>query len=137
MTSPASDLAADWIFVALLCAVMSVLGAVVQSFSLHSALARAKVHAPELAGIRLLALWAPATALWLGAAIGIGLVQAPTPRCSSAELSMLWLAVLSPSTAWPALLLARKAGVRLGCGYALAQLFPPLTFYAFGGHTCL
>lgn len=137
MTSPASDLAADWIFVALLSTVLAILCVVVQSFVLHSALSRAKVHAPELAGIRLLALWAPTTAAWLAVAIAIGLTRAPVDRCSSAELSMIWLGLLYPATAWPALALARRAGVKLGCGYAVAQAFPALTFLAFGGLSCL
>ena len=137
MTSPASDLAADWIFTALLATVLAILCIVIQSFWLHSALARAKVHAPELAGIRVLALWAPTTAVWLAIAIVLGLTRAPLERCSSAELSMLWLGVLYPSTAWPALFLARRAGVTLGFGYAIAQAFPALTFLAFGGLSCL
>lgn len=130
------DARAAWIFAALIVTVLAVLGAVIQSFSLHSALARARVHAPELAGIRLLALWLPTTIAWLAAGIAIGLLD-HTDRCTPGDWAMLWLGLLYPLTGWPAALLARRAGVRLSLGYWVMQLFPAVALLAMGALPCL
>lgn len=130
------DARAAWLFAALIVTVLSILGAVIQSFSLHSALARGKVHAPELAGIRLLALWLPTTIAWLAAGIGIGLLG-HTARCMPGDWAMLWLALLYPVTLWPAIFLARRAGVRLSLGYYVAQSIAPLALVLMGGLPCL
>lgn len=130
------DLAAAWVFAALLVIVLAILGAVLQAFFLHSALARAKVHAPELAGIRLLALWLPAVLGWLAAA-ALASAALPARRCAPADAWMLWLALLYPVTVWPAAVLARKRGVRLGAGYWWAQGFAPVSLLALGGLSCL
>lgn len=130
------DAVAGWVFAALVVTVLAILDAVIQSFFLHSALARGKVHAPELAGIRLLALWLPTIAVWLAAGIGIGMLHR-VPQCTSADYGMLWLALLYPLTTWPALFLARKTGVRLGCGYALSHALAPATLFLMGGLPCV
>lgn len=130
------DARAAWIFAALIVTVLAILGAVIQSFSLHSALARGRVQAPELAGIRLLALWLPTTIAWLAAGIGIGLLD-PSERCTPGDWAMLWLALLYPLTLWPALFLARRAGVRLGLGYFFAHSLAPATLFLMGGLPCV
>jgi hypothetical protein len=130
------DARAAWIFAALIVTVLAILGVVIQSFSLHSALARGKVHAPELAGIRLLALWLPTTFVWLAAGIGMGVFD-PSDHCAPGDWAMLWLALLYPLTLWPALFLARRAGVRLGLGYFFAQSLAPLTLFFMGGLPCV
>jgi hypothetical protein len=130
------DARAAWIFAALIITVLAILDVVIQSFALHSALARGKVHAPEIAGIRLMALWVPTIAAWLGAGLALGLLGS-TPACASADRAMLWLGVLYLLTAWPALALARHVNVRIGAGYWLAQCFPALTLIAMGGLPCL
>ena len=130
------DARAAWVFAALVVTVLSILGVVIQSFFLHSALARGKVHAPELAGIRLLALWLPTTAVWLAAGIGIGLAD-PAARCAPGDWAMLWLAVFYPLTLWPALFLARRARVRISFGYYVAHSLTPLTLFFMGGLPCV
>lgn len=130
------DARAAWIFAALIVTVLAILGVVIQSFFLHSALARGKVHAPELAGIRLLALWVPTTVVWLAAGIGTGLLD-PTERCAPGDWAMLWLALLYPLTLWPAMFLARRAGVQLSLGYFAAHVLSPLTLFVMGGLPCV
>lgn len=141
------DARAAWIFAALVVTVLAILGAVIQSFFLHSALAREQrtshlsagapnAHAPELAGIRLLALWLPTTIAWLATGIGIGLLD-PSERCTPGDWAMLWLALLYPLTLWPALFLARRAGVRLGLGYFFAHALAPATLFLMGGLPCV
>ena len=131
----AADASAAWTFAAFLVTVFGVLDAVIQSFFLHSALAKGKVHAPELAGVRLLMLWLPAIAIWLAAGIAAGVLRTPE-RCTPADGSMVFLGLFYPLTIWPAWWLARRARVRLAYGYWIAQAFPAVSFLLFGGFPC-
>lgn len=135
--SPAmTDLQGAWVFTVLLLVVFSILDIVVQQFSLHFALARARVAAPEIAGLRLIALWAPTTAVWLATGIALGMSNA-SHACTSADGSSLWLGLLYPITAWPPVWLARQLRVSLPGWYFIAQLFPALVLVLVGGLPCL
>ena len=136
MTGVSSDVAAAWLLAALLVTVLAILDVVIQAFSLHSALARGKVHAPELAGVALIARCIATISIWLAAGFSLGILRTPQ-GCSPADASMLWLGLLYPLTLWPALFLARKAGVRLSLGYFAVQAIAPASLILMGGITCL
>ena len=136
MTNPGTDLAAGWIFIVLVLTVLAILDAVLQMFALHSALATAKVHAPEIAGLKLFVLWFPTVILWLAAGIGLALLRTPE-RCSSADAAPLFLGALYLLTAWPPLWLGRSRGVRLPRWYWDAQLTIATLLVALGAVPCL
>ncbi len=115
-----NDLAGRWLFDVVVLTVIAVLDAVVQAFALHLALARARVHAPRIAGLDLLVAWLPSVVAWLVAGILLGM-NAPPAGCAPPDAANLWLGVLYPVTVWPAPVLARRAGVRLPRGYWIAQ----------------
>lgn len=130
-----NDLQGAWVFVVLVVVVVSVLDAVVQGFALHSALASRRVEAPHLAGLGLFARWLPTIAVWLVAGIAIGLRKTPA-RCTTADVSAIWLGILYPLTAWPALGQARKAKVPLPGWYWPTQLTIGLALAALGALAC-
>ena len=130
-----TDLQGAWLTTVFLVVVASVLDIDVHQFALHSALARAKVHAPDIAGLVLFALWAPTIAVWLIAGIAIGLLR--HAACSSGDLSALWLGLLYPLTIWPPAFLARKVKVSMPGWYWAAQALPALTLVVMGGLPCL
>jgi hypothetical protein len=131
-----TDLQGAWVFTVFLLVVFSVLAAVIQQFALHAALAEGRVHAPEVAGLRLLAFWAPTIAVWLVTGIAIGMTRAASARCSSADASSMWLGVLYPLTAWPPVFLARQVKVRLPNWYFVVQAAPAFVLFALGAIPC-
>lgn len=135
--STMTDLQGAWIATIFLLVVISVLAAVLQQFTLHFALARARVQAPEIAGLRLIALWAPTIAVWIAAGLAIGLTHAHPRTCNSADASGLWLGILYPLTAWPPVWLARQLRVPIPGWYWIAQLFPALSLILLSGLPCL
>ena len=136
MNSAMTDLQGAWVTTVFLLVVFSVLDVVIQQFALHFALARARVAAPEIAGMRLFALWAPTIAVWLATGIALGMSNA-SRTCSSADGSSLWLGLLYPLTAWPPFWLARQVKVTLPGWYWIAQFFPALVLVLLGGLPCL
>lgn len=130
-----TDLQGAWVTTVFILVIGSVLNAVMQQFALHSALAVGKVHAPEIAGIRVFALWAPTTAVWLGVGIAIGLHG--DHGCTSADDSALWLGALYPLTAWPPFALGRHVKVSLPGWYWPVQLSIAVVILLFGGLPCL
>ena len=130
-----TDLQAAWVFDVLVFVVVSVLDVVLQAFALHSALARARVHRPELAGMGLLSWWAPAIAAWLFVSIEVGLRRA-SASCSSADLAFFAAGVLYPLTALPAWFLARRAKAPLGAWYPVVQLVIAALLALGGGIPC-
>ena len=131
-----TDLQGAWLFTTLLIMVVAMLDAVIQGFALHAALARGKVHAPEVAGLGLLLLWAPTIAVWLGVGMYLGGRSTPA-RCTTADVSAMWLAALYLLTAWPAPWLARSKGVRLGGWYWATQIATAGTLFVLAGFSCL
>lgn len=130
-----TDLQAAWVFDVLVFVVVSVLDIVLQAFALHAALARARLHRPQLAGMTLLASWAPAVAAWLAISIEIGLHRA-SDACSSADLALLVAGVLYPLTALPAWVLSRRAAAPLGGWYPVVQLVIAALLALGGGVPC-
>ena len=130
-----TDLQGAWVTTVFLLVVSSVLDVVLQQFALHSAMAEKKMHAPDLAGISILALWAPTTAVWLGTGIAIGMLH--HAACNSADHSALWLGMLYPLTAWPPAFLGRKIKVALPRWYWIAQFSVAAVILLFGGLPCL
>ena len=130
-----TDLQGAWVTTTFLLVVSSVLDVVLQQFALHSAMAARKMHSPDIAGISLLALWAPTTAAWLGAGIAIGMLH--HAACNSADQSALVLGLLYPLTAWPPAFLGAKIKVSLPRWYWAAQLSVAAVILLFGGLPCL
>jgi hypothetical protein len=131
-----TDLQGAWVFDALVLTVTAVLDAVLMSFALHAALARARREAPEVAGGRMIAMWAPSIALWLG--LSIALALRATPRaCSSGDAAMLYAGLFYPLAAWPAPALARRAAVPLPRWYLAIQAAIALLLLLVGGVPCL
>jgi hypothetical protein len=130
-----TDLQGAWVFDVFIIVVMSVFNAVFQAFALHSAMAAKAVHAPEIAGLKLIAYWAPCTAAWLAVGIGVGLLKPGS--CGSADSSMLWLGVAYLVTAWPAIHLGNKVGVRLPGWYWGGQIAIATILALVGGTPCL
>lgn len=130
-----TDLQGAWLTTIFLVVIFSVLDVVLQQFALHSALARAKVHAPDIAGLVLLTVWAPTIAVWV--AVGLGIGMARHAGCTSADQSALWLGVLYPLTIWPPALLGRRVKVKMPGWYWAVQAVPALGLVLIGGLPCL
>lgn len=131
-----TDLQGAWLFTTLIIVVFAILNAVIQGFALHAALARAKVHAPELAGLGLLFLWALTIAAWLVAGMIAGSGGNPE-HGTAADVTLVWLAMIYPATAWPAPYLAFRKGVRLGLWYWPTQIGTAATLFMLGGFSLL
>lgn len=131
-----TDLQGAWVTTTFILVVSSVLDIVLQQFALHSAMAKKQMHAPDIAGISLLALWAPTTMAWLGAGIAIGMLHR-IAACNSADHSALWLGLLYPITAWPPVFLGAKIGAPLPRWYWITQMSVAAVILLFGGLPCL